>query len=281
MSSTHALYMYKDFMDIAFPFKLGFPNERTLNRQFHAHEHFQICYLMRGACLHHVDQQVYLMTKGDLLAIPPFVPHRFEPYQEERVEMVQIDFMSMVVDQDDMLREAPLFPKLHIASVNQASVEQLIANMKYENETKESGYQLLIKADLIRLLVTLFREGSKKGQTEYAAVEQSRSLFYEAVRYIDTNYASQFSLEEVAQLAAMSPTYFSYLFKVLMGQTFVQYVNEIRIRKALDLLRLTDISVMSVCFETGFNNVSHFTRTFKKATGISPLRYRQQNAERS
>lgn len=84
-------------------------------------------------------------------------------------------------------------------------------------------------------------------------------------------------LDEMAKRAAMSPTYFSYMFKVLMGQPFTQYVNDIRIRKALDLLRMSDMSVMEICLETGFNNVSHFTRMFKKITGVSPMKYRKQS----
>lgn len=266
-------------MDIDFPFKLEFPNESTLNLAYHAHEHFQVCYLLRGACMHYVGEQAYLMTKGDMLAIPPFIPHRFESYQEERVSMVQIDFMPIVLEQDEMLQDTTLFPKIAASPHSQVLVEQLITSMKQEHERQEPGYRQLIKADLIRLLVTIFRESSRTGHERSEPGQAGREKFYEAVRYIDNNYIEQLQLEEVAHLAAMSPTYFSYMFKVLMGQPFVQYVNELRIRKAAQLLQLTNKSVMEVCFDCGFNNVSHFTRTFKKATGLSPLRYRRQGAD--
>jgi len=91
------------------------------------------------------------------------------------------------------------------------------------------------------------------------------------------HYADHMKLGELAHRAAMSPSYFSYMFKVLMGQPYTQYLNEIRIRKALDLLRLSGLSVMEIAYETGFNNVSHFNRMFRKATGISPLAYRRQS----
>ncbi|QGQ98413.1 AraC family transcriptional regulator [Paenibacillus psychroresistens] len=277
--SSHLIYYYQDFMEQEFPFKLAFPNEQSLNQQLHAHEHFQICFLMRGVCLHHVENQVYLMTKGDMLAIPPFVPHRFEPYQEEKVELVQIDFMPIVVDQDEISLETQFFPKINISAINQDLVEQLITSMKREHAQKESGYQLLIKADLIRLLITIFRESNKEAHSVSAQEPQSRRLFNETVRYIEIHYADNLQLEIMAQKAAMSTTYFSYMFKVLKGQPFVQFVNEVRIRKALDLLRLTEMSIQEIGYVTGFNTASHFNRMFKKRIGLSPSKYRQQTSE--
>lgn len=271
----YPVYLYRDFMDHDFPFKLELRHERNLNQQDHAHEHVQICYITRGTCLHYVEDAAYPMNRGDLLAIPPFVPHRLEPSGEQAVELVQIDFMPFVVPQEEHPLEAQLFPKIHLASDNQTLIEQLIVNMTKEHERKQTGYQMLIKADLIRLIVTLFREHSKPAGAGPGA--DSRRLFHETVRYIEESYTEELQLADMAGRAGMSPSYFSYMFKVLKGQTFVQYVNEIRIRKALDLLRLTDLSILEISLKVGFNNVSHFNRMFKKATGVSPLRYRRQS----
>lgn len=279
--STHLIYYYRDFMEKDFPFKLDFRTGTRLNLDFHAHEHVQICYLMRGTCCHYTDNQKYVMSKGDMLAIPPFVAHRFEPFEDEKVDLVQIDFMPLIVDQEETSLSNQFFPKIQISAQSQDVVEQLIASMKRENEKKESGYHYLIKADLIRLLVTIFRESTKEGPQAKSKDTLGRRLFHEAVHYIEQHYADNLQLEEVAQGAAMSPTYFSYMFKVLKGQTFVQYVNDVRIRKAIDLLRLTERSVLHICLETGFNNASHFNRMFKKATGMTPLKYRQQSGDPS
>ncbi|NQX58649.1 AraC family transcriptional regulator [Paenibacillus qinlingensis] len=283
--STHQIYYYRDFMEKDFPFKVDFRIETNLNQQAHAHEHVQICYVMRGTCVHYTDNQTYMMTKGDMLAIPPYVPHYFEPYKEEKVELVQIDFMPLIIDETETGSESSLsnqyFPKIQISSQTQDVVEGLISSMRRENEQKQSGYHYLIKADLIRLLVTIFREATKEGPSTRLKDSTGRRLFHEAVSYIDVHYAENLQLEDVAQRAAMSPTYFSYMFKVLKGLPFVQYVNDVRIRKAIDLLRMTEMSVLDICFETGFNNASHFNRMFKKVTGMTPLKYRQQSEAHS
>jgi len=271
----HTIYYYRDFMDSEFPFKLEYREEANLNQLPHAHEHFQICYLQRGACLHHVQDQAYLMTKGDMLAIPPFVPHRLEPYQGEKVSLVQVDFMPIIADPGELL-PTPLFPKIHLSGDNQALAEQLLARMREESDRKETGYRHVIRADLTRLLVTLFRQSLNEAEWSRESGIESRPLFHEAVRYLEERYSEHVSLDELARRAAMSPTYFSYLFKVLMGQPFTHYLNELRIRKASDLLRTTDDSVTEICFAAGFNNLSHFTRCFRKAAGMSPLAYRRQ-----
>jgi AraC-type DNA-binding domain-containing proteins len=274
--SAYTIYAYRDVMDIEFPFKLEYRTEHTLNRVPHAHEHFQICYIQQGVCLHYVDNEAYLMTKGDLLAIPPFVPHRLDFYKEEKVKLVQVDFMPEVLDSEEMLAEPPFFPKMRLSGDNQALAEQLIASMNMEHSRKEPGYRHLIRADLIRLLVTAFRQNDSTKRAG-ASEEESRPLFYETVRYMEIHYTDSLKLEDLAQRAAMSPSYFSYMFKVLIGQPYTQYLNELRIRKALDLLQTTEQSAIEISFAAGFNNISHFNRMFRKSVGISPLAYRKQS----
>ncbi|GLX67789.1 helix-turn-helix domain-containing protein [Paenibacillus glycanilyticus] len=274
--STYAVYACRDVMDPGFPFKLEYRTEETLNRVPHAHEHFQICYLQRGVCLHYVEDQAYLMSKGDLLAIPPYVPHRLDFYKGEKVNLVQVDFMPIVLDTEDMLAEPPFFPKIRLSGDYQVQVEQLLSRMNDEHLRQEPGYRHLIRADLIRLLVTAFRQSDSLSPPGETSLEDRRPLFYETVRYMEAHYADSLKLEELAQRAAMSPSYFSYMFKVLIGQPFTQYLNDIRIRKALDLLRSTELSVIEISVATGFNNASHFNRMFRKSVGVSPLAYRKQ-----
>jgi AraC-like DNA-binding protein/mannose-6-phosphate isomerase-like protein (cupin superfamily) len=275
--STYAIYISRDVMDIDFPFKLEYRTQQTLNRVPHAHEHFQICYIQQGVCLHYVNDEAYLMTKGDLLAIPPFVPHRLDFYKEEKVSLVQVDFMPVVLDSEEMLVEPPFFPKIRLSGDSQVQVEQLLSRLNEEHARKEPGYRHLIRADLIRLLVTAFRQNDRIKQAAGASGEESRPLFYETVRYMETHFADSLKLEELAQRAAMSPSYFSYMFKVLIGEPFTHYLNELRIRKALDLLQTTEQSAVDISFTAGFNNVSHFNRMFRKTVGISPLAYRKQS----
>ena len=87
-------------------------------------------------------------------------------------------------------------------------------------------------------------------------------------------------IEDVARLAMLSQSYFSYLFKAITHKTFVEYLNSLRIQKAMDLLKVTNDLVVDVCFESGFKNVNHFNRTFKSMVGVSPMQYRKSNRKK-
>jgi AraC-like DNA-binding protein len=83
-------------------------------------------------------------------------------------------------------------------------------------------------------------------------------------------------LEEVAQLANLSVEAFCRYFKIHTRKTYINFLNEVRVSHACQLLIQRDLSVDQICYTSGFSNVSHFNRTFKKITGKTPLGFRGQ-----
>ena len=83
-------------------------------------------------------------------------------------------------------------------------------------------------------------------------------------------------MEEVAELTSMTVPAFCRFFKKITGKTFTQFVNEYRLTHAAKLLHEAQISITDICFECGFNNFSHFNKQFKKFTGKSPSKYRNE-----
>lgn len=96
-----------------------------------------------------------------------------------------------------------------------------------------------------------------------------------ALEYIHENYCRDITLEEVAGLVFMHPTYFSALFKREMGQSFVVYTNGLRMEKAGKLLCEGGLRAVEVSHILGFRDVSYFNRVFKKYFGKSPLEYKE------
>ncbi|MFD0869028.1 response regulator transcription factor [Paenibacillus residui] len=102
-----------------------------------------------------------------------------------------------------------------------------------------------------------------------------KNLFEEAKAYIDQHITEEISLEDVAEKVGLAPTYFSFYFKKMTNETFVQYRMKKRIEMAKKLLELPHYKIVDVGMEIGYQNYPHFTKIFKKITGLSPTEYRQ------
>jgi two-component system response regulator YesN len=96
-----------------------------------------------------------------------------------------------------------------------------------------------------------------------------------AKQYIKDKYAQPITLEEVSNQIGFNATYFSSLFKKETGQNFLEYLTDTRIQAAKQLLADTNRSVIQVSEEVGYIDIKHFTKLFKKATGLTPSEYRK------
>ncbi|MBK8292239.1 MAG: AraC family transcriptional regulator [Flammeovirgaceae bacterium] len=80
-------------------------------------------------------------------------------------------------------------------------------------------------------------------------------------------------IKEVADVANLSTEAFCRYFKLRTGKTYTNFLNEVRVSNACKMLIEKEKSIQEICFETGFANLSHFNRTFKKITRKTPTRY--------
>lgn len=101
-------------------------------------------------------------------------------------------------------------------------------------------------------------------------------IIKKACGYISEHYAKNLTLSEVAEHLHIHPNYFSTLFKSQTGITFRDYLRNVRIEKSKTMITESQIKLNDIAFQTGYQDVSHYNRAFKKVTGISPSNYRRQ-----
>lgn len=97
--------------------------------------------------------------------------------------------------------------------------------------------------------------------------------------YIIAHYTQEVHLDEVAHLANMTETAFCRYFKKVTQKTFVEIVTEFRIKHACQMLRTSQKTMVEICFESGFGNLSHFNKQFKQWMKVPPLQYRKMTQE--
>lgn len=114
------------------------------------------------------------------------------------------------------------------------------------------------------------------GNIGYVYDSRSRSLMENAKKYIEKNYKTQLSNKDVAKEIFISPSYFLSLFKKETGKTFTDYLTDVRIREAKNLLRTSEMNITEIAYEIGFNNSNYFSNIFKKTVGVSAKEYRKK-----
>ncbi len=263
----------------------------------HRHEYIQINYVLRGSGRHFINSRDTDIAKGDILIIPPYLPHQISLRQSEKdsLTIVEFEFEPEFINENfknseeidsffDFEYIKPFFgeesqiePRLHLVGKEQMEVERLLDEVVSEFERKEIGYKHLTKSLLLKLLIIIGRKlrSNRQGDIETFDYEQHRDNIVQSIEYIKNNYHKNLRLNTVAEKFCLSPSYFSYYFKGITGKTFIEYLNGYRITKAMEWLCNTGKRVIDISLDAGFNNVTHFNRVFKQITGNSPLEYRK------
>lgn len=114
---------------------------------------------------------------------------------------------------------------------------------------------------------------SREGAVSSSTGESERRRAVEAALWLEDNLAEPVGLEDAARQAGLSPFHFLRIFKRAIGVTPHQYLLRVRLRRAARLLKEGGLSVTDVALEAGFQDLSNFVRTFKRAAGVPPARF--------
>ena len=150
---------------------------------------------------------------------------------------------------------------------------ELLDQQPTESENKDI---LLYSSKLFALLSFIIRDGEhKKRGTNY-----NYSAMHSAKKYIERNFEKRISTEEIAASVNLSESRFRYLFGIAYGISPHSYFTETRISAAKEMLWNTDIPITEIAEKCGFGCQQYLNDTFKKATGLSPGKYREQFAKK-
>lgn len=138
--------------------------------------------------------------------------------------------------------------------------------------SEENGFGQYLK--LVKLIYDLSEcEGMRTlSNVAYLSVNEGKEdmRIKEAKKYIQEHYLEQVTLTLLSKKANMTPVSFSRFFKQQTGRNVSDYIIEVRLSNAAQMLMETTKSIYDICFESGFNNLSNFNRIFKKKKGITP-----------
>ncbi len=252
----------------------------------HHHTEIELCYVLSGSGNFKIRDVYYDIAPGALFVFPSNEVHWIESIGgKSELRLLDLKFEPRLVwspqlnlFEDNCLRS--LFGNKcvnYISPDNQLSTDigAIMKQMHEECLSSKKGREIMVKADLYKLLVLLVR--SEKFAETTVIMKNSENLknIEKAMQYINSNLSRKFTLEELAEISCFSRTYFSALFKELNGVSPWEYINIKRIEKAKLLLAERKTTILYVASECGFENISNFNRIFKKITGKTPSDYRK------
>lgn len=241
----------------------------------HWHPEAELLILRKGSLLLTLENRKVQLSEGQFILIPSGTVHSGIP-EDAHYECVVFDgnVLSSVLQGSTKKKaaEALNHPRTDSTPPSLSRLTECLAQ-------KEVGYQ----AEALSFLFSLLTEWIRTPHTDTAAhqrteLRKSRLVSFEkAVLFLQEHYREQITLKDLSEAAGLSENYFGEYFKNVTGKTPFQYLNEYRIERAAERLRGSDLSVTDISLECGFNDLSYFIKTFRKAYGISPNRYRTGN----
>ena len=250
---------------------------------WHFHPELELVYVNKAKGKRHIGSHLSYFNNSQLILIGSSLPHsgftdRFTSNGRETIVQFKEEFLGdTFFDIPEMKTIKTLFARAKKGLLFHQDAKKDIGP-KIEALINYQGTDRIIQFLQILKDLSLSQDYSLLNVDGFAfEVEPQDNNKIEIIfHHVRNNFTQQITLDEISEKVSMTVPAFCRYFKKVTGKTFTQFVNEFRIVHATKLLAEKPTSITDICFESGFNNFSHFNKLFKKFTGKSPLKYRNE-----
>lgn len=254
---------------------------------FHWHTEFEINYVYGGSARYHIDYDYFNSQSGDIILIRPNAPHSIHPKEERGHETATLLFhLDMLgashLDKTSMLYLQPLQtdifkckPRIQPQDPGYEEIKFALITIFELIEHQPPYFELPLKSRLFELFYLLYRHHyiiRKNTDDMYRKNEKLREL----IEFIQQHYDEPLSMEQLAEKMGYSKTHFMTVFKQHTGTSCLEFIIQVRLRAATDLLTNSLLPVVEIANHVGFNNLSNFNRQFKQYYHTTPSQFRKQ-----
>lgn len=250
---------------------------------WHFHPEVELVYVNRGQGKRHIGNHLSYFNNSMLVLIGANLPHngfvdRLTTTGKETIVQFKPDFWGRhFFNMPEMNQINLLFERAEKGILFQPETKSKVGP-KVENMLACEGMSRVINLlDILNDLsqatdYTLLNADGFAFETELKDSERIDLIF----KHVNQNFKNSISLTEMADIVSMTVPAFCRYFKKSTGKTFTKLVNEYRVVHATKLLQENQTSITDICYESGFNNFSHFNKLFKEFTGKSASSYRKE-----
>lgn len=244
---------------------------------YHWHPEYEIIRILEGSLHLTVDGVQIHADKEDILFIQGGMPHGGVP-EDCSYECIVFDLRLLLSNNKLCNKQIQKIINQELTIQLQHHSEPVLLNIvtalfSAMNERKP-GYEFLTQGALFQLIGLVLETHAYTVNAEPSASSAQIKRFKDVLNYIEEHYMEAISLEDMAQAACLSPRYFCRFFRKMTQCTPTEYLNYYRIEAACEQLAEMKYSITEVALNCGFNDISYFIKSFRKAKGVTPKQYK-------
>lgn len=255
----------------------------------HGHDFSEIVVVTGGRGMHRIGRDSWPLSAGDAFVVKGRDAHEYaDPqdlslinvlYRPERLKWDIGDLTSLpgyhaLFTLEPKWRQRHQFKsRLRLPPAELGHVLGLIDQLDAELKTRGPGFRFLTTALFMQLVVYLSRTFGRTKNPDSQALLRIAA----AISHLETNFAEEVVLDDLAEIASMSKRSFMRTFSAATGQSPIAYLIQIRLNRAAERLRSTADPITDVAYACGFSDSNYFARQFRQLMGVSPRDYRSAN----
>lgn len=253
---------------------------------WHFHPEFEMLYVLDGSGTRFVADSIEEFQSGDFALMGSTLPHfwRSGPEYLNGNGSLRVKYIVIQFPVDFLKSEIQNYPEYHlIGDLLKRASRGVWFSPEFSAHVQKkvikiancSGFERVIGLQELLQAMAKTNEYRLLAGELYQPESHNFSNFRLAkvMQFLNTNYQQKIELEKVAEIANLHPAAFCRFFKEKSGKPLSEYVNDLRISYACRLILDGKLSISQISYESGFNNLSNFNRTFKKHTGLAPTQY--------
>ncbi|NLL78520.1 MAG: AraC family transcriptional regulator [Clostridiales bacterium] len=253
----------------------------------HWHEELEFTRIMEGTAHYQIGLTDFDVREGDLILVQPHVLHSVtridRAYMRSETFVFHMNFLSGNTTDACSLKylkpiaDGTLFLPclISVSHPDYMLFERLFSQIYHCYEQKSYGYELALKTYFFELFRLLFEKKLITASEDTAASSSQSDKLKEILQYIRQHFSEDLSVSKAADFCHINPYYFMHFFKENTGMTFVQYLNDYRLRQAALLLKKENCSITEAALSCGFNNLSYFHKRFREYYGMTPKEFQK------
>ncbi|MBQ8350494.1 MAG: helix-turn-helix transcriptional regulator [Clostridia bacterium] len=183
-------------------------------------------------------------------------------------------YIHIILNEGQLFDILSAFPN-YIELEESKEIKELFISICEHYQTGTSKADVMLQSQILKLIYILDQKFSASTMT-YVPKPNNQKVIEQTLAYIKENLTAELSLDLLAKRASFSPIYFHKLFKASTGKTLREYIEEQRIKKAVDLLTATGKTLTQIAYECGFSSQSYFSYAFKRKMKMPPREYAKE-----